>query len=70
MNKSIEYLITELYREKWRNSTLELRDILQSLYVDDDLSIREVANELRLSITTTHKMLREYGVSKNYPKCM
>lgn len=49
--------------EAWKEE--DVKDILLRLYIDQDLSIRDVAKELKISAGIVHKWLKDYGISKN-----
>lgn len=64
-----EKLIVELYRYKLDDFTLDFRDVLYKLYINQDKSIRELASELDVSPTSISKWLKELGITKLRPIC-
>ena len=49
--------------EAWKQSPL--KDILLKLYIDRDLSIQQVADELKVSAGVVYKWLKKYNITKN-----
>ena len=49
--------------EAWKGE--DVKELLLRLYIDQDLSIRDVAKELKISSSIVHKWLKDYGISKN-----
>lgn len=49
--------------EAWRGEKLD--EMLRKMYIDEDMSIREIGKELKISFGVVHKYLHEYGISKH-----
>ena len=49
--------------EAWKQSPL--KDILLKLYIDRDLSIQQVADELKVSAGVFYNWLKKYNITKN-----
>ena len=49
--------------EAWKQSPL--KDILLELYIDRDLSMQQVADELKVSAGVVYKWLKKYKIKKN-----
>lgn len=64
-----EKIIVELYRYKLDDFTLDFRDVLYKLYINQDKSIRELASELDVSPASISKWLKELGITKLRPTC-
>ena len=62
MDTAIEKLIIELYKIKWNKEELTMRDILYELYINQEKSIRTIADELKLGKNTVHNLLRKYYI--------
>ena len=67
--KSIEFFVTEYYKNKWEVDKLTFHDVMYRLYVTEDKSIRQGARELHVSPSTAMLWLREQGVTKEKIKC-
>jgi len=48
--------------EKWKGKSLD--KVLVELYIDSNMSIREIAEELGVSVGIVHKWLCDYGINK------
>lgn len=48
--------------ELWKGRPVE--ELLLDLYIKQDLSIPQVAEELNISVGSVHKWLSDYGISK------
>jgi hypothetical protein len=59
-----ETLVVELYRSKWNNDKLTLRDILYKMYVEDGLVQEQMAKELFMSKTYVSKLLTREGIPR------
>lgn len=64
-NKTYEYLITELYREKWNNKDLSFRDILYKLHIEDNLSYRDLAKLFQVSFSTIYLWCKRENISES-----
>ena len=49
--------------EDWKGKPI--RNVILDLYIDRDLTIRGVAEELHLSVGQVHKLIKELGITKN-----
>ena len=49
--------------EAWKEKPI--RDVILELYIDKDLPMRGVADELHLSVGQVHKLVKELGIAKN-----
>lgn len=49
--------------EDWKQKPI--RDVILELYIDKDLSMKGVADELHLSVGQIHKLVKELGIAKN-----
>lgn len=58
------FLVERYYREKWNDEELTYREILRKLYVDRDMSIRNISDEIGLSVGSVHKDIKEFGITK------
>lgn len=67
-NKTYEYLITELYKDKWNNKDLTFREILKVLHIDKGMSYREMAKLFRVSFSTVYLWCKKENVTKNEMK--
>lgn len=61
-NETYEYLITELYKLKKNDEDLTFREILFDLHYTDGLSYREMAKELRVSLSTIYMWAKREGI--------
>jgi len=59
-----EQLVIDLYRTKWNNKDLTLRDILYRMYVEEGKSQRQIAKELYMSASYVGKLLIREGVPR------
>lgn len=48
--------------EQWKGQ--ELKQVLKELYIEKDMSMHEVAEELSVSVGAVHAWLHKYGISK------
>lgn len=62
-DSSYRPLIERLYRELWNNPELTFREILKTMYIDKNMSIRDIAKETNCSPTTVHKWIKEEGLA-------
>lgn len=49
--------------EMWKQKPL--KEVLIELYIDQDLSMQKVADELKVSVGIIHKWLKDLSISKN-----
>lgn len=64
-NKS---LIERIYRSEWKEPTLTFHEILRRMYIDRNLSIRDISDEIGISVGAVHKYLKDECIEKNL-KC-
>lgn len=64
MGCGIKFLIERYYRLLW-NEDVTFHEILRRLYLIKNLSIRDMAEELGISVGAVHKFLKEEGIEKN-----
>jgi transposase len=53
--------LKDVIRE-WKGK--EVRDLLQDLYINKDMTMKEVASELHISVGIVHKWLASYSIHK------
>lgn len=56
---SIQALIEKIEKEP-------LEDVLRRLYIERDMSMHQVAEELCVSVGLVHKWLHDFSITKNY----
>lgn len=61
-NKTYEFLITELYKEKWKDKDITFREILRKLHVDEGMSYREMAKHFKVSLSTVYMWCKRENV--------
>ena len=59
-----ENLVIELFRNKWNNDKLTMRDILYKMYVEDGLTQEIIAKELFMSKSYINKLLTREGIPR------
>lgn len=62
------FLVERYYREKFNNPDLTYREVLRMFYVDKNMSIRDLSDEIGISVGSVQNDLKKYGVSKRV-KC-
>lgn len=62
-NSAYEKLIVELYRLKWDDPNLEFNDILRTMYVDQQMSMADMAEEMNVAAGTVHNWLKKEGIT-------
>lgn len=65
---NIKYLIERLYRSEWNNKELTFHDILRIMYIDKEMSMKDMADEIGIAVGAVHKYLKEEGIQKDI-KC-
>lgn len=69
MNKEINLnspsfkMIEKYYSLLW-NKEITIKDVIQRMYVEEGLSLRAIANELYISPTTVHNIVKQCGFSQ------
>lgn len=48
--------------ERWQGERID--DLLRRLYIENDMSIPEIAKELSISVGVVHSWLHEYEINK------
>lgn len=67
-NKTYEYLITELYKEKWNDESLTFREILKRLHIDEGMSYRKMAELFKVSFSTIYLWCKKENVHERSMK--
>lgn len=49
--------------EKWENRSI--KDVLLDKYIEQDMTIPQIANDLGVSVGIVHKWLKEEGIDKH-----
>lgn len=60
---STQKLVLELYREKWNNPKLQWNELLRTLYVEKDMTMKDIAETLHVSTSTVHLWLKKEGIA-------
>lgn len=68
MSNNIKFLIERIYRKEWCNEDLTFHDILRIMYIDKNMSMQDISDEIGISIGAVHNFLKSEGISKNI-KC-
>ena len=68
MSNNIKFLIERIYRKEWYNEDLTFHDILRIMYIDKNMSMQDISDEIGISIGAVHNFLKSEGSSKNI-KC-
>lgn len=65
-NQTYEYLITELYKERWKDENITFRDVLRKLRYEEKMSYRKIAKHFKVSLSTVYMWCkREDILEKN-----
>lgn len=48
--------------ERWKG--VPLKELLREMYIDRDMTITEISDELCISVGAVHKYLKDYGICK------
>lgn len=67
-NETYAYLITELYKEKWKDDTLTFREVLKKLHYDEGMSYREIARLFKVSFSTVYLWFKRENISNSKMK--
>ena len=67
-NETYAYLITELYKEKWKDDTLTFREVLKRLHYDEEMSYREIARLFKVSFSTVYLWFKRENISNSKMK--
>lgn len=68
VNNNLKFLIERTYRAERKDNTLTFHEILRDMYIDKEMSIREISEEIGVSIGSIHNFLKEEGIQRNI-KC-
>lgn len=63
-SSNIKYLIERLYRSEWNNDDITFHDILKIMYIDKNMSIRDMSDEIGISVGSINNYLRDEGICK------
>lgn len=61
---NLQALITRLYRLQWNMPDITWKDVLRILYIEKEMSLRDVAVELSISLGTVQKYIQQEGLCK------
>lgn len=61
-NETYIYLITEWYKEKWRNENIDFREILRVLHFEQGMSYRDLSKHFKVSLSTIYMWFKREGI--------
>lgn len=67
-NATYEYLITELYKEKWKDDTLTFREVLKRLRFEEKMSYRDMAKHFKVSLSTIYMWCKRENILEKQMK--
>lgn len=65
MNDNLKSLVERLYRYEWNESNLTFHEVLRRMYLDMDMSVLNISDEIGISVGAVHNYLKQEGIQKN-----
>lgn len=65
MNDNLKSLVERLYRHEWNESNLTFHEVLRRMYLDMDMSVLNISDEIGISVGAVHNYLKQEGIQKN-----
>lgn len=64
MGTNTKYLIERLYRKEWEEPTLTFHEVIRRMYIDKDMSVRDISDEIGISVGAVHNYIKDEGIVK------
>lgn len=65
---NLPYLIERIYRAEWNNPSLTFHDILRVMYIDKNMSMKDMADEMGIASGCVYNYLKKEGIQREI-KC-